>query len=254
MNHGATQPVLATPAPLFSRHFFLSPAIFSFSPLFSFSLYFSCFTQPHSTLSSNKMMTMTMTKPAVVAAIWLLGFHGRVTLTDGFSHTKTSSTPILDSGRDHGRQLRSIGLDDMNMSRRGEEEIIDDVGSSSRRLFIVSVFGAASMIAFSEDVAADSTDRPWQEPIQFTPTLTIETSTTINALKNDAVASTTTIPTIDTRGIIEKAAKKALGGGKAGAAAAVVQVLSLMWLRTSMNYQYRFGERLSEISCFCMGS
>ena len=77
----------------------------------------------------------------------------------------------------------------------------------------------------------------------------------ITALKNDAVATAaTSSSTIDTRGIIEKAAKKALSGGKAGAAAAVVQVLSLMWLRTSMNYQYRFGERLSEISCFCMES
>ncbi len=35
-------------------------------------------------------------------------------------------------------------------------------------------------------------------------------------------------------------------GGKAGAAAAVVQVCSLMWLRTSMNYQYRYGGTLTE--------
>jgi hypothetical protein len=35
-------------------------------------------------------------------------------------------------------------------------------------------------------------------------------------------------------------------GGKAGAAAAVVQVCSLMWLRTSMNYQYRYGGTLGE--------
>lgn len=36
-------------------------------------------------------------------------------------------------------------------------------------------------------------------------------------------------------------AKKALGGGLTGAAAMVVQVTSLMWLRTAMNYQYRNG-------------
>lgn len=34
-------------------------------------------------------------------------------------------------------------------------------------------------------------------------------------------------------------------GGKAGAAAAIVQVGSLMWLRTAMNYQYRYGGNLS---------
>ena len=34
---------------------------------------------------------------------------------------------------------------------------------------------------------------------------------------------------------------KALGGGASGAAAGVVQVVSLMWLRTAMNYEYSFG-------------
>ena len=41
--------------------------------------------------------------------------------------------------------------------------------------------------------------------------------------------------------ILRKAAKKALGGGLSGALAGVVQVLTLMWLRTTMNYQYRYG-------------
>lgn len=49
---------------------------------------------------------------------------------------------------------------------------------------------------------------------------------------------------IDWKGILQKSSKRALGGGKAGAAAAVVQVCSLMWLRTSMNYQYRYGGNL----------
>lgn len=45
--------------------------------------------------------------------------------------------------------------------------------------------------------------------------------------------------------IFSQASKKALSGGKAGATASVVQVLALMWLRTSMNYQYRYGGSLS---------
>lgn len=61
----------------------------------------------------------------------------------------------------------------------------------------------------------------------------------------DASSATTSIasPTgkVDFEAILQKAGKKALGGGKAGASAAVVQVLSLMWLRTAMNYQYRYG-------------
>ena len=129
-----------------------------------------------------------------------------------------------------------------------EKDEVVSVDYSRRRLF--SILGAASMLAFSEHAVADDVtiDHPWQKSIH--PTSTIETSTSITALASstdtDAVTVTATAtpppPAIDTRAIIDKAAKKALGGGKAGAAAAVVQVLSLMWLRTSMNYQYRFGE------------
>lgn len=44
----------------------------------------------------------------------------------------------------------------------------------------------------------------------------------------------------------KKAAKRAMGGGIAGASAMVVQVCTLMPLRTTMNYQYRFGTTTSE--------
>mmetsp|Transcript_6996 Transcript_6996/g.17345 ORF Transcript_6996/g.17345 Transcript_6996/m.17345 type:complete len:393 (-) Transcript_6996:122-1300(-) len=43
------------------------------------------------------------------------------------------------------------------------------------------------------------------------------------------------------REIFQKAFHKAIGGGVPGAIAGVVQVLSLMWLRTVINYQYRYG-------------
>lgn len=35
--------------------------------------------------------------------------------------------------------------------------------------------------------------------------------------------------------------RRAVGGGASGAAAGVVQVLGLMWLRTAMNYEYSYG-------------
>ncbi|KAJ6558255.1 mitochondrial carrier [Mycena capillaripes] len=44
----------------------------------------------------------------------------------------------------------------------------------------------------------------------------------------------------------EKAWKTALGGGLSGAAAMVIQVLTLMPLRTVMNYQYRYGTSMSQ--------
>ncbi len=51
---------------------------------------------------------------------------------------------------------------------------------------------------------------------------------------------------MDPKVILNRAFKKALGGGKAGATAAVAQVFTLMWLRTAMNYQYRYGGSLSD--------
>jgi len=41
--------------------------------------------------------------------------------------------------------------------------------------------------------------------------------------------------------IMTKAGKRGLGGGIPGAAAGLVQVICLMWLRTILNYQYRYG-------------
>lgn len=41
--------------------------------------------------------------------------------------------------------------------------------------------------------------------------------------------------------VMSKAASKSLGGGLAGAGAMALQVITLMWMRTVMNYQYRYG-------------
>lgn len=41
--------------------------------------------------------------------------------------------------------------------------------------------------------------------------------------------------------VMSKAGRRALGGGLSGAIAGACQVLALMWLRTTMNYQYRHG-------------
>ena len=41
--------------------------------------------------------------------------------------------------------------------------------------------------------------------------------------------------------LLQKSLKKAYGGGISGALAMSTQVTTLMWLRTTMNYQYRYG-------------
>mmetsp|Transcript_14270 Transcript_14270/g.40374 ORF Transcript_14270/g.40374 Transcript_14270/m.40374 type:complete len:350 (-) Transcript_14270:213-1262(-) len=46
--------------------------------------------------------------------------------------------------------------------------------------------------------------------------------------------------------ILRRAGNRALGGGLPGAMAMGIQVTSLMWLRTTMNYQYRHGTSTGE--------
>lgn len=62
----------------------------------------------------------------------------------------------------------------------------------------------------------------------------IAASTTSSELVAQASASAASV---DIAAIFAKAGKASVGGGASGAAAAVVQVLSLMWLRTAMNFQ-----------------
>merc|ERR1719324_2328287 len=47
--------------------------------------------------------------------------------------------------------------------------------------------------------------------------------------------------------VLNKAAGTALRGGLAGMAAQAINVLTLMWMRTIMNYQYRYGGTFSEV-------
>jgi len=46
---------------------------------------------------------------------------------------------------------------------------------------------------------------------------------------------------VDVVAVMKKAGKRALGGGIAGALAQVVNVFALMWMRTTINFQYRYG-------------
>jgi len=105
-------------------------------------------------------------------------------------------------------------------------DVTTDESLSSRRAFLVASVVSAGVIL---------TDGG--EP---TTAMAAESAT----VAPSASSSTPTVQAIDWQGILKKSSKRALGGGKAGAAAAVVQVCSLMWLRTSMNYQYRYGGNL----------
>ena len=46
--------------------------------------------------------------------------------------------------------------------------------------------------------------------------------------------------------VLRDAGRKALGGGMAGALAMIVQVVALMWMRTTINFQHKYGMSTSE--------
>lgn len=126
---------------------------------------------------------------------------------------------------------RSAKLRATQQNNDHDVDSVEETEMDRRRFLVVSIIGSASVLAASENASAATTSAEKDDKIS-----------------NAVVASTLNADSsaINTKEIFNKAAKKALGGGKAGAAAAVVQVLSLMWLRTSMNYQYRYGGTLGE--------
>jgi len=68
---------------------------------------------------------------------------------------------------------------------------------------------------------------------------------TRNEKERDEGDSSSSKTTYTVSEIVTASSKRALKGGVSGASAAVIQVLTLMWLRTIMNYQYRYGGSLS---------
>ena len=157
--------------------------------------------------------------------VWLLVFY--LPSIDGFAAPKQNGfvlTKDSDCGRCSGPRIESaIYVDEEICQRLSSNDDIDS-GGECRRQFLVSLVGIASLLALSEeaDAATDTQTNKLQKPMKTEQT-----------------------PSVDISTIVEKSAKSAFRGGKAGAAAVVVQVCSLMWLRTSMNYQYRFGGTLS---------
>ena len=77
-------------------------------------------------------------------------------------------------------------------------------------------------------------------------------SNTLHAATEDLLLSATTVSpppaknqlikeTLTLNQLLYRAGKRGLGGGVPGAIAGAIQVLSLMWLRTIINYQCRYG-------------
>jgi len=172
---------------------------------------------------------------------WILFFCNQAGI-DGFAPPKQNEFVSTKNDRES-----MISAGDIDEGYTQQLSAVCDLqsGEVGRRQFFVSMVGAASILALSEDADAATGTNPLQGQMTSKSASRGDISSTTTLASNDALSPADIAPsTIDTRAIVGKAAKRALGGGKAGAAAAVVQVFSLMWLRTSMNYQYRFGGTL----------
>lgn len=119
----------------------------------------------------------------------------------------------------------------------------------SRRNFMAQIATCGAIIVTTTMANEDNAAMAMMEPpIVNNDNNSVEEYNVIESSSNvvgaTAVAAVGGGDAMSVKQVLDKSLSKALGGGKAGASAAVVQVLTLMWLRTAMNYQYRFGGTL----------
>ncbi|KAH9934004.1 mitochondrial carrier [Epithele typhae] len=91
----------------------------------------------------------------------------------------------------------------------------------------------------AEEVASPEKKRTWGKILWYAVITALAIFTAVIFVKGFTDAD-------DVEFDLRAALKKALGGGLSGAAAMVLQVLTLMPLRTIMNYQYRYGTTLTQ--------
>lgn len=90
----------------------------------------------------------------------------------------------------------------------------------------------------------DGADERHQEPSSVgSRTLQIRSGATT---KSNGAATSASTENMTLAEILAKAAKKGVGGGIPGFVAGVIQVITLMWLRTIVNYQSRYGTSFRE--------
>ena len=176
-----------------------------------------------------------MVRPALAAAATALHTSLFYSGVCGFSlHHPSHSTPT----RACFHQARLASNDDDESAKPSllEESISD------RRAFFLSATAAAGAALAASSVLVEEVEAA--DVQQVTPQWPLSSNSVATASATAASAPVTSSK-VDFGAIFQQSSKRALGGGKAGASAAVVQVLSLMWLRTAMNYQYRYGGDLT---------
>jgi len=105
-----------------------------------------------------------------------------------------------------------------------------------KRVHMCPAFASLSMPQLAFDIAAAA---PAKAPAKGAPAKGA-------AAKGGAPAAKRTVAKKSLGEILEHAGKRALSGGIPGMAAMAVQVFALMWMRTTINYQYRYGTTMAQ--------
>ena len=166
--------------------------------------------------------------------------------------TMSSTASGLNSSRKIDRDIRSPQSTETKTESELRENMLNnnivsqeidhnshDVDLETRRLFVglIATGVGSSLLGASPGIA--SAKEPNDVGKMDSSSKEISADTLFSSIASTQQLSDAS--TVDWNSIFKKASKRALGGGKAGASAAVIQVLSFMWLRTSMNRQYRYG-------------
>lgn len=170
---------------------------------------------------------------AKAAAFLCLLFALDISVVNSFANPKTSS---------NGPSADSLDYQQINAVHRKIPHVDDEAETKDITPFYLNLSRRSMMISSFVVTGALLSSTINEEALAKEPNEVTTTSKVSNLLA--ATSATSTAANVDWSGIFAKAGKKALGGGTAGASASVVQVLSLMWLRTTMNYQYRYGGSL----------
>lgn len=167
--------------------------------------------QPITTMTLNRCVYLLLAT-FTVARAFILPFRQA-----SHSYGKLSSTAIRITRHDDVEHTESLRRG-VNLVKPEDEELLDKqelfTSPPTAGFLLLSSVAAAAVIVGTSSPA-------------FAATTTATTTTAASSIAWEP--------------IITQATQKALSGGQAGATAAVVQVCTLMWLRTCMNYQYRYG-------------
>ena len=122
---------------------------------------------------------------------------------------------------------------------------ISRYGPSFRRIFVcvlllVSILNESRAISSVNVEKANEDEALVNSVKRKTPVLRTKQSINGDGFSSEPSPKSQLLP------ILKKAGMKGLGGGITGAMAGVVQVLSLMWLRTIINHQCRYGTTMKQ--------